>query len=210
MLENYAMDENFVVHQVERTPFTYDTNYAEAYDKLGDLNMFMSYLRMGWVKGTVSGAGTVINSIMDVGYGNGSFLRICTDTIRACYGSDISGYPVPDGVTFVEDWLSQKVDVATFFDVIEHFPDPYILKDCCAKYIVGSVPWCHDLGDEWFSKWKHRKPNEHLWFFHHYNIHSFASAIGYKVTHTDNPEDVIRGNKEEKYPNIMTFTMRKL
>jgi ubiquinone/menaquinone biosynthesis C-methylase UbiE len=80
----------------------------------------MSYLRLGHLIGTL---GFVPKSILDIGYGNGDFLVACKNIIPKCYGSDISEYPIPNGCKFIEDPSSKIVDVATFYDSLEHFPN---------------------------------------------------------------------------------------
>lgn len=207
MLENYNLNADGVLYQVERTPFVYDTQYVDdRYNTYGELNAYMSHLRLGYIVGAI---GKIPNSLIDIGYGNGAFLKTCTQLIPECYGFDVSGYPVPDGVTFAEDWKTKPVDVITFFDVLEHFEDPYFIRDLQAEFVVISLPWCVYRGDEWFAEWKHRRPNEHLWFFDHINIGEFAKATGYDVLHVTNLEDTIRRSADGT-ANIMTVTLKKI
>ena len=70
------------------------------------------------------------------------------------------------------------------------------------------MPWCHYTSDEWFKNWKHRRPNEHLWFFNEKSIYNFAEAIGCKVLNYKNLEDVIRSSVDG-LENILTFTLQK-
>jgi hypothetical protein len=86
--------------------------------------------------------------------------------------------------------------------------DPYILKNCQAEYIVVSLPWCHYHSSEWFDKWKHRRPNEHLWFFDEASIFNFAKTIGYDVINFCNLEDSIRVPVDND-KNILTFTLKR-
>jgi hypothetical protein len=207
MLDNYSINEDGLIYQDKKEPFIYDVQYVkDRYDTYGELNSYISHLRLGYILGSIN---EPINSILDIGYGNGAFLKTCKKSIPKCYGFDITNYNVPENVTFVNDWLNQEADVVTFFDVLEHFEDPYVIKSLKAKYVVVSVPWCHYTSDEWFENWKHRRPNEHLWFFNEKNIHNFAISTGYKVLNYRNLEDVIRtsiGSLE----NILTFTLQKI
>jgi hypothetical protein len=208
MLENYKMNEDGVVFQVHVQPdaVVYDTKYVqERYDTYGEKNLEISALRLGHLVGSI---GYIPGSILDVGYGNGAFLKQCKKIIPNCYGSDITGYPLPEGVKFVENWVKQPTHVITFFDVLEHLPDPYILKNVHANYIVISLPWFHNLSDDWFRDWKHRRLNEHLWFFNPASMTRFATSIDCEVIDITNIEDVVRssGNHLE---NIMTVVLRK-
>ena len=207
MLENYKINDDGLIYQVVKEDFTYDKTYVEErYDTYGELNDYMSNLRLGYVFGSIN---EPINSILDVGYGNGSFLKTCKKIIPHCYGYDVTGYDIPEGCDFIKNWTNLNVDVITFFDVLEHFEDPYIIKDLNTKYVVLSFPWCHYISDEWFENWKHRRPNEHLWFFNEKNIYSFAKSTGYEVINYSNVEDTIRGNNSNK-ENILTVCLKKI
>lgn len=206
ILDGYLKNKDNLIYQVNYSKITYDKKYVdERYNTYGVLNEYMSHLRLGYIIGTI---GKIPESILDVGYGNGSFLNICKNIIPKCYGSDISGYEVPIGVEFISDWIHKDVEVLTLFDVLEHLDNPYILQSIKAKYIIISVPWCHNNSEEWFLNWKHRRPNEHLWFFDEKSIYKFAKRIGYNVLHYTNMEDVIRTNPNEK--NILTFALAKV
>lgn len=127
--------------------------------------------------------------------------------IEKCYGFDVTDYPLPENVEFASDWKTKSVDVITFFDVLEHFDDPYMIKDLKASYISLSFPWCNYKSDAWFESWKHRKPNEHLWFFDEKSIYKFAETTGYTVINHSNIEDTIR--KSTDSPNILSVVLRK-
>lgn len=207
MLDNYAQNDDGLIYQVNREPITYDQDYVNArYNTYGELNQKMSYLRVG---GLVSAIGFIPQSVLDVGYGNGAFLKACKECGIKTYGYDVSGYPLTDG-EFVEDWLNADVDVVTFFDVLEHFEDPYILKDVKAPIIMVSMPWCHYSpmanNDEWFEAWKHRRPNEHLWHFNHTSLFMFARSIGRRMHTFNNMEDVIRKGPDQRQ-NILTAVL---
>lgn len=201
MIKNYAANVDGLVYQVNAKPFVYDTKYVGGYEAHGILNQLMSNLRLGFVIGSL---GYVPNSILDVGYGNGAFLTECIKLIPGCYGFDISGAPIPQGATFIEDWKTHEVDVMTFFDSLEHFEDPYFISALPTNNIIISLPNCHSPeNDVWFENWKHRKPDEHRWFFNFENIKNFADRAGFDVVTTCNIEDTIRKSVDES-PNILT------
>lgn len=209
MLDNYEIQPNGVIKQIEREPFQYSYEYADKYNKLGDLGTKMSYLRLGHVIGSI---GCIPKSIMDIGYGNGDFLRACRNIIPTCYGYDISTYPVPVGALFLQDPFSVSVDVITMYDVLEHFENIYSIKNLQAKYIVISLPHCHYhvLGDKWFENWKHRRPNEHLWHFDDFSLRRFMNEIGYDYVNSSDIEDTIRkGENEFNFSNILTAVFKK-
>ena len=202
MLNNYEKLKNGVIKQIEKnSPVIYDYNYVNnSYNTYGELGLRMAHLRLGYLIGSL---GFTPNSILDMGYGNGDFIKTCSTIIKNCNGHDISGYPLPDQVTFVEDPYKDKYDIVTFFDVLEHFDNIYDIKNLKTDYILISLPYCHYHNDEWFETWKHRRPNEHLWHFNESSLISFMSEIGYSCINTCNIEDVIRKDKSNS-PNILT------
>ena len=203
MLDNYEKDLNGVIKQINCTPFSYDYSYADNYNTL-PTNDIMSHLRLGYIVGSL---GKMPESILDVGYGNGAFLNLAKNS-TTCYGHDISQYPIPEGVSFVENILENYYEVISFFDVIEHFSNPYFLKDLNCKYIVCSLPHCHNFSDRWFEDWKHRKPNEHLWHFNEESLIKFFDVQGYSKINTSDFEDVVRKSKET-YSNILSGVFLK-
>jgi hypothetical protein len=205
MIENYRKLENGVIEQIEKHPFDYNFDYSNSYNKLGEIGTRMAYLRLGHLIGSI---GFVPESIMDIGYGNGDFLKACQNIIPKCYASDVSVYPAPEGCEFVKDAYSVKVEVATFYDVLEHYQDIYEVKNIQANYLVVSLPNCHYFNNEWFEKWKHRKQNEHLWHFNESSLIKFMSEIGYEVINITNLEDTIRKNDQD-YSNILTGVFKR-
>lgn len=206
MLENYARNDEGLVYQINPTPITYDHEYvASRYDTYGELNGMMSHLRLGYIVGALERRP---ESICDVGYGNGAFLKACRTAVPDRYGFDVTDYPVPQGVRFTKDWLNLEVDVLTFFDVLEHFEDPYVLRQAKAENIVISLPWCHYESDEWFERWKHRRPNEHLWHFDLHGMTNFARVCGYKLVDFSDVEDIIRRPESDR-PNILTVLLKR-
>jgi len=212
MLDNYEIRADGVVKQSSlfNEIKTYDKVYVdERYNSYGELGMRMAFLRSGL---TISAYQSIFNSdpssIMDVGYGNGDYLRACSSYIKNCYGSDISGYPVPEGCTSVDDFTKGAYDIITFFDVLEHFEEIDFVKDLNCKMIIMSVPECHMFNDEWFSNWKHRRPDEHLYHFNKVSMREFFKTMGYKCLYISNIEDSIRKPSDE-HTNIITGVFYK-
>lgn len=207
MLENYKELPNGVITQIKRDPFDYGFDYSFAYNKLGPLGMQMAYLRLGYLLGNLP---EVPDSLLDVGYGNGDFLRAASQIIPNCYGSDISNdYPLPEDVTYADSIFDKHYSVVTMFDVLEHFEDIYKIKNLNCDYLYVSMPWCHNFSDVWFESWKHRKPNEHLYHFNDNSLINFMDEVGFECMHISNIEDAIRkpidGNK-----NILTGLFKKV
>ncbi|MDR6874801.1 hypothetical protein J2Y55_005839 [Bosea sp. BE125] len=208
MLENYAKDENGVIYQIQREPYVYDINYTANSYGTADRNhrhAEMSHLRFGYVCGSI---GRIPKSILDVGYGSGDFLKVAKLMVPEAYGNDIPpAYPL-DGIEIIEDIYSREFDVVTFFDCLEHFEDPYQIRSLQTNFVCVTMPWCHHHSVEWFSNWKHRKPNEHLWHFNKESLAAFFDSIGFDTVNICNIEDTIRKSQEND-PNIIAGTFRK-
>jgi hypothetical protein len=209
MLENYEILKNGVIKQINivNQIQQYNVTYVEdRYNQYGEKGPQMAGLRLGHLL-------TVLDkkpeSILDVGYGNGDFLKLCVQGIDNCYGNDITNYPLPENVTFVEDIFNEYYDVVCFFDVLEHFTDIDFVKNLNCSYIFISVPWCHNLSDEWFKNWKHRREDEHLWHFNDISIVNFFNEMGFELIKKSNIEDTIRKSVDQS-ENILTCIFKKI
>ena len=206
VLENYQINDDGVIYQVDKEPISYGEDYVKnSYVVYEPLPTYMGYLRLGNIIGSI---GKVPDSILDVGYGNGSFLKVCKDIVSNCYGFDVTNYPVPEGCNLVNDLFSESYDVITFFDSLEHFENIEFVKDLKCNYVCVSVPNCHYKDDEWFRTWKHRRPNEHLWHFNQESLSNFMKRMGYTLISSSNIEDTIRKNNTEDF-NILTSVFKK-
>lgn len=200
MLSGYNITEEGVVHESAGiSKMKYDHTYVNAYNNFKLQTEYMSWLRYGYM---VASIGYTPKSVLDVGYGNGEFLKVCSKTIEKCMGNDVSEYPLPDKCEFVE--IYEKTEVITFFDSLEHFEDISFVKNLNSKFLIISVPWCHHPDDdEWFSSWKHRKPGEHLWHFNHVSLVKFMKSNDYSLINYCNIEDAIR-KSVTSLENILT------
>lgn len=202
MLENYIQLENGVIKQLNVNKIAYDYTYSNKYNNYGENANYISYLRLGVLLGLLK---KTPSSLVDVGYGNGAFLKSCQTLIPKLYGCDLSDYPVPDGCKKIEFTDISNVDVTCFFDSLEHFDDITVIKDLDTKYIFISVPWCHNFSDEWFEKWYHRRENEHLYHFSEEALKKFFAECGYDCLYTGCYEDSIRVNATVKpFANILS------
>jgi hypothetical protein len=207
MLENYIKLENGLIKQINKKPFIYGSDYTKGYDKYGIEKKHMSYLRLGHIIGSI---GKIPDKLLDVGYGQGYFLDVAKDIIPKCFGNDVTEEcPLPAGCSFVKDIYNETYDIVTFFDVLEHFENIYDIKNLKTQYICVSMPWCNYKNSEWFQSWKHRRPDEHLWFFNEKSLTSFMNEIGFKKINTCNIEDSIRKDSNNQ-PNILSGVFEKI
>lgn len=205
-MKNYKKNHHGVLQQVEYSIISYNQNYVDVrYNNYGELTNYMSHLRLGFIIGSL---GKIPNSILDVGYGNGSFLETCSSIITDCSGYDVSGVKLSDQIKIVDNLFTSHYDVITFFDSLEHCEDIYFLDKLDCNYLCISVPWCHNFDDEWFMNWKHRRPNEHLWHFNSESLKNFVESQGFTLINSTNIEDTIR-KTNHSYPNILTSIFKK-
>ena len=81
MIENYITTTDGIVTQINKNAIKYDEEYISRVggDKTEDgLSTKMSYLRLGFIIGSI---GKIPHSILDIGYGDGNFLKVCKNII---------------------------------------------------------------------------------------------------------------------------------
>ncbi len=208
-MENYKILNNGVIHQYKLFSKLkeYNKDYINSrYNSYGEKGLQMAYLRLGHLLGVL---GKIPKSILDIGYGNGDFLKVSQKIIPNCYGNDISNYPTPDNVEFVENIKEKHFDVITFFDVLEHFENIEFVKDLKCNYIMISVPNCHFFSEEWFENWKHRRPDEHIFHFNEKSLNNYFKEMGFVKISYSNIEDIIRIPVDNN-SNILTAIFKKV
>lgn len=203
-MENYEKLPNGIIKQISINKIKYDENYVNVYRTYNDLRA-ISLLRLAYIVGSI---GKIPDSILDIGYGTGEFLKTSNEIVKKCYGYDITGVKL-DGIEIINNIFENHFEVITFFDSLEHFSEIDFLNKLDCDYIVISVPDCHNFSDEWFMNWKHRRENEHLWFFNQNSLEVFMREQGYSKINTTNIEDIIRKSQFE-YPNILSGVFKKI
>lgn len=204
-MENYIKDEYGIIHQVSRNQFFKD--YGEERNNYGEVSNYLSYLRLGFIQGIVPEIDTC-RTILDVGFGNGDFLRACQKYFAVCAGYDLFYDYLPEGCLKETSLHNKYYDIVTFFDSLEHFEDINVLKNIKCKYVVISVPNCVTDDPTWFNGWKHRRPDEHLHHFNAESLSNFLHSQGYVVHVCSYFEDTIRKNPGVQ--NILTVVAKKL
>jgi hypothetical protein len=190
-------------YKLTGTPPDYSSSYSKVRYDTYKTNDAMSELRYNVIKNAIG----EFTSVLDFGYGNGAFLKHCESHKISTFGYDISDYPVPTNTIKVDDPDLVKVDVATFFDSMEHLLQEdlisFLQNKRCDHFCI-SVPWYHaSMDDKWFKDWKHRRENEHI---HHFDAHGLIGLlmdVGCKIVYVGNPEDKIR-TPSSNLPNILT------
>ena len=206
----YVTDQFGVVRECGKAQAKYDCEYVNSrYNTLPDHGDQMSWLRIGYIIGAIGG---IPANCLDVGYGNGSFLRCLARYGVICSGYDVSGYPVPDGCRrAVEGDIFRDWELLSFFDSLEHFWDIGFVVNLRARYVAITAPHYHPyMGEAWFEAWKHRRPGEHLHHFSPQTLRRLMKYVGYQQIITARIEDGLRGGGEGGIQNIFTSVFRRI
>lgn len=203
----YEIDKFGVIIQRDHRPFTYDPNYSATYDKPEYVrgSELLQAMRYGFV---CCAHGKAINSILDVGYGNGAFINFVKQQVPYVYGHDITGVPL-DGAYRMPEIV--KADVITFWDVIEHFPSLDFVKNIPAETLCISLPYCHFIteGKDWFdNNYPHRKPDEHIRHFNEWSLASLMESYGWVHVASSGHEDIVR-KSAHGLQNILTMAFKR-
>lgn len=203
----YEVDQYGVIVQVDHRPYVYDAAYSaiydtEAYRQQSDI---LQAMRMGFVHAAHGGP---INSLIDIGYGNGAFINFAKQHIPYVYGHDITGVDIT-GALIVPDMV--KADVACFWDVLEHFPEISFVRNLPYDTICISLPYCHFLtrGKDWFdNEYPHRKPDEHIRHFNEHSLRVMMDALGWRMVAVSGHEEIVRKSKHG-LQNILSAAFKR-
>jgi len=160
---------------------------------------------MAWLRLGVVGQYITSGEVIDIGYGDGEFVR---QALKAEF--DAKGFDVHYDTTDIPTvkTLPDSTDCLTFFDSIEHFDDLQNAFTCKARLIVVTVPHTPSVRPDELITWRHYKPNEHLHYFTPASILSLFARNGYYLDALSNVEDLIRKNKDQS-PNTTTYIFRE-
>jgi SAM-dependent methyltransferase len=185
-----------------RVSTVYDAAYAHRYDARPHQQMSAlrwDFLRR-WVPLRPGGR------ILDIGYGNGSFLKHARRHGMEIYGLDVHGEDF--GVPTVAYDTPLAFDLVCFFDSLEHLPEFAALFALRAAHVIVSLPAVPAFLPETPRRWRHYKPGEHLHYFSTESLDILMRRWGLPVKLAAGaPEDAMRGKLtigRHVYDNIRT------
>lgn len=209
---NHYLDHNGVLHQKDIDPDyqkQYQSSYLDHYKNFGNE---INILRLAYIEGAIG----LVNTLLDIGYGTGNFLKHCNENNIICSGYDIIKDSKimedlrSDDIQVFEDFndiFNTKYDVITLYDTLEHIKDINFIRNLKCNYLVISIPHRpYLIKENNIENWHHFKPNEHLHYFNLASMESFLDENGYKIIHAGPVEDAIR---KGPYPNILTVIAKK-
>lgn len=207
---SYHIDDIGIIHQNNPEIINYTEDYIDTY-RTPEYQK-QSALLMGIRLGSLYSIYTSIfdstpNSLLDIGYGDGSFLYAASNLINECTGTDVTGVELKDPVKtfkYNSNLTFPFYDVVTLWDVYEHLPDLSVINNIRTKMICISMP---DVSNQNFDTWKHRKPNEHIHHFTPDTLKKYMEKFHYKCVYQSWQEDAVR--KSNTPNNIMTLFFTK-
>lgn len=175
----------------------YDQAYFDNYAALADTDIGrrLNAARLAMLARHCDG-GTVV----DIGIGAGTFVESRPGTM----GYDVN----PVGVAWLRerglylDPYDTPVDVAVFWDSLEHILNPAPLLAHVRTLVLVSIPIFRDVAHVLSSK--HWKPAEHAWYWTHDGFVRVMAELGWRLEETNDYETVI--GRED----IMSFAFRRV
>lgn len=196
---NYCIDHGIMYQRDMSMSVAYDKDYFERYVRYskGEIATPLN-------EGRCAVTAKYCDSLLDIGVGSGEF--IMASGLRV-FGFDIN----PVGVR----WLRQEglyrdpyaempaVGGLTFWDAIEHIPEPSKLLSLMrpGMYAFISIPIFSDLTR--LKRSKHYKPNEHYYYYTVGGMVCFMVDNGFVLVEMSDQET--RAGRED----ILTFVFRK-
>jgi len=197
----YDTNEYGMLYQIDYVSFKYNSEYSLSQQT----NDKMSYLRLGCLLGIIPYDELKSSVVLEIGPGNGKFMEVIGELVDNIYGFDITDTPF--STISSEEALSKQWDILCAFDVLEHFPDiEYLWK---YNFDIGyfSIPCPPKDGID--EKWRHFKPNEHLWHITAEQFENWINAHGYDLIYSGCPEDIIRKRWNQLQVNINSFIIKR-
>lgn len=187
--------------QTDPEPFQYNDEYKSHQST----NNVMSALRIGWLSAFFSYDDFRKMSVVDVGCGNGEFVKFGANIFKRSCGYDVAGDSITEHELLTTAW-----DLAVFSDVIEHMPDIEYMFKIPWEWAFISFPETPKVeNQDQLHGWRHFKPNEHIWCLNADGMRQFANDNKCIVMRQTNVEDLIRTRWDTKRPNITSMLIRR-
>jgi SAM-dependent methyltransferase len=196
---NYCFNHGIMYQRDMNSPVDYDKNYFEDYVRKANTEIARNLNA-----GRTSITEKYCKSVLDIGIGSGEFIK--SSNIRV-FGFDINPVAIRwlrQAKLYCDPYTSMpEIDGVTFWDSLEHIPDPgsllsLIRQDC---YVFVSIPIISDLLKVRQSK--HYKPNEHLYYFTSSGIIEFMFKHKFDIIEISDQET--KAGRED----ILTFVFQK-
>ena len=195
----FLPDTNGFLKQVDPQPF----QYTEDYKAHQSTNPSMAWLRLGWLMAQIPFERLQSMSAVDIGSGNGTFIREAQKVFKKAVPYDLVGESISEYELNSTHW-----DVVCLSDVLEHFKSIDDFWRLSFQYALISYPEDPRDGVA-LEHWRHYKPDEHLYILNSTAFRLWVEGHGCEVVAEGHPEDAIRTRWHKDYVNISTFLIRR-
>jgi hypothetical protein len=189
-----------IMYQADMTQsVSYDVDYYEKYVKYENTEISLK-LNQGRKEITEK----YCKSILDIGIGSGEFIK--NSQIKV-FGFDINPIAIKwlqEHNLFVDlDGQIPSVDGFTFWDSLEHIPNPHSILSLLKKnqYAFISMPIFQNLIK--LKESKHYRPNEHYYYFTSNGMTKYMADLDFALIETNDFES--KAGRQD----ILTFVFRK-
>lgn len=194
----YVTDKYGFLKQENPQPFDYTLDYKAKQSTTTE----MAWLRMSWLSSYVLPGELRNFNVVDIGAGSNVFVNEGKHIFRRIVPYDLVGDSIDDVELYSTCW-----DMVTLFDVLEHYPDIDQFWALQFRYALISYP--ETPKDYPLEKWRHYKPNEHIYCLDKDNIINWAHTHDCAVIAQGCPEDRIRTRWDPKRVNITTILLKR-
>lgn len=183
--------------QTDAVPFDYGLNYKQNLAHSNENSMF----RLGILSTYFRTRDMENMKVIDFGCGAGDFIRNGSKVFKECVGYDVTGPSITK-----ERLLTEKWDLMTAFDVLEHLEDINFIFDINWNYCYLSFPET-PLVTDWHEliNWRHFKTNEHIWMLNSNGVRNWMRAHECEIVMEDAYEDCIRKRWNNNNVNIWSM-----
>lgn len=170
-----------VGHLAQYDADIYDGDYIDHYQSLAatEMGYELTQARIDMVARHYDGP------LLDVGVGSGQFLEQRNDPT---FGYDIN----PQAIQWLTerqlfaDLYTESFRAVSFWDALEHIPDPGAAVDRAGEWVFVSLPIFD--GPEHCLKSRHYKPGEHLWYWTDAGIRTWFEHNGFECIESNEVE----------------------
>jgi hypothetical protein len=184
--------------------------YTAAYNSAQSTTATMAGVRIGYLLAHVSYERLRMFSVLELGPGAGVFFDALRPMVREMRGLDIG--PSRYSTVTMSAARAQSFDMLCAFDVIEHFHDIDDLWKFDFKYGYLSFP-CVPAGAlvdrRLLGRWRHFKPDEHIYYLPTQPFVKWITAHDYEVVSEGCPEDCLRTRWSGDEINIGTWIIKR-
>jgi hypothetical protein len=193
----YKTDKYGFLKQQNTQPFDYSLDYKAKQAT----NSKMAWLRLGWLSALIPYEELRDFNVVDIGAGNNCFVREAEKVFKRIVPYDLTGESIADTELYSTVW-----DLLVMSDVLEHYQDIDDLWELQFKYALISYPETPDIDLE---RWRHYKPNEHIYCLNRPDFYRWVMGHGYYVVASGSPEDILRHRWDPDFVNITTVLIKR-